>query len=191
MIHSLFPTTIYSNYIDETLRSKLLETCNNVLQNKSENHLLNISGWQSTLHSKEDISQNINDDPVVIETFDFIKNAVKEFVAARNQPYFEEDMQYPFGFFSDMKNDGYLRPHAHKDCRFSGIIYLEIGDDVPPLVFHDPRPYNKFEPSKYITSPVIPIEPKQGMILIWDHWLEHEVYRKTNDNPRKSFTFNI
>ena len=191
MIHSLFPTTVYNIQIANTMRLELLDACNSVLTDVGEDHLLNIEGWNSTLHSAPDESNVINNIPIVIETFKLIKESIQDFLNQRNQPYFEEDMQHPFGFFSDMKKNGYLRRHAHLDCKFSGIIYLEVGDNVPPLVFHDPRPYTKFESSKYCTNPVITIPPQQGMMLIWDHWLEHEVYTKTNDNPRKSFTFNI
>jgi len=27
--------------------------------------------------------------------------------------------------------------------------------------------------------------------MIWDHWLDHEVREKINDEPRKAFSFNI
>jgi uncharacterized protein (TIGR02466 family) len=187
--HTLFPTTLYTDIINESSRLELLKLCNNFVPRTHET-LLNIKNFNSTLHSNNNLRQEINTHPVVIETFEFIKNSIKRFLKMRQQPYFEEDLN-PYGFFSDMKEGAYLRKHAHRDCRFSGIIYLEIGEDVPPLVFHDPRPVIGVEPSRYQSIPVLPIYPKEGMFLLWDHWLEHEVYQKTNDNPRKSFTFNI
>lgn len=188
-LHPLFPTVIYSNYIDEILRTELLNLCNQYTENTQSN-LLGIKNFPSTLHETSEVSQEINNHPVVKKTFEVIKSHVKELLISRKQRYFEEDLK-PYGFFSDMKKGSYLRKHAHKDCLFSGIIYLEIGDNVPPLVFHDPRPFTVFESSKYENIPVVPVDPQKGMILIWDHWLEHEVYQKENDNPRKSFTFNV
>jgi len=185
----LFPTIIYRNIIEENLRLELLDLCNFYV-NQTDETLLNIKNFKSTLHAETNLKDEVNSHPTVIKTFDIIKQSIKELLTARRQPYFEEDLS-PFGFFSDMHKGAYLRKHAHRDCMFSGIIYLEIGDDVPPLVFHDPRPFTNFEPTRYQTIPVIPVYPQEGSILIWDHWLEHEVYQKENDNPRKSFTFNI
>ena len=187
--HTLFPTVLYSDKIDENLRLNLLSLCDKFIAKTDEN-LLNIKNFNSTLHGDEELRKEINEHPIVVETFEYIKDSIMQFLSMRQQPYNEEDLN-PYGFFSDMKQHAYLRKHAHRDCRFSGIIYLEIGEDVPSLIFHDPRPVLHVEPSRYQTIPVVPIEPQEGMFLLWDHWLEHEVYQKTNDNPRKSFTFNI
>lgn len=185
----LFPTVIYKGTIEEDLRLELLNLCNQFVPRSSKN-LLNINNFNSTLHADDILKSEVNSHPTVIKTFEHIKEILKNFLSARKQPFIEGDLK-PYGFFSDMKEGAFLRKHAHKDCMFSGIIYLEIGENVPPLVFHDPRPFTKFEPTIYQTIPAVPIQPEQGMILLWDHWLEHEVYQKENSNPRKSFTFNI
>ena len=95
-----------------------------------------------------------------------------------------------------MERNAYLRKHSHLDCSFSGIVYLETGEDVPPLVLYDPRPVRLFYnypvskmPPK--DDPIHVIHPKKGMIVLFDAWLEHEVYQKLNDNPRKTFVFNL
>lgn len=187
--HTLFPSILYTDTIDENLRLDLLDLCNKFIL-KTDETLLNIKNFNSTLHADTSLREEINTHPVVIETFKFVKDSVGNFLKMRQQPFLEDELM-PYGFFSDMKNGAYLRKHAHRDCRFSGIIYLEIGDNVPELVFHDPRPVLHVEPTRYQTMPVVPVPPQEGMFLLWDHWLEHEVYQKTNNNPRKSFTFNI
>ena len=102
----------------------------------------------------------------------------------------------PFGFFNSMEKHAYLRKHSHTDCLFSGLIYLEVGENVTPLILYDNRYYRHFlnyplqEINRY-NEPLHVIYPKKGMILLWDSYLEHEVYQKTNDNPRKTFVFNI
>jgi hypothetical protein len=187
--HSLFPTVIYSDIVEESLRLDLLKLCNEFVPRTDEN-LLNIKNFSSTLQADNKLREEVNTHPVVIETFNFIIARIKSFLAMRKQPFFENELM-PYGFFSDMKEGAYLKKHAHRDCRFSGIIYLEVGEDVPPLVLHDPRQVIHIEPMRYQSVPVVPIDPKEGMFLLWDHWLEHEVHQKANDNPRKSFTFNI
>lgn len=185
----LFPTILLKDYINDDLKNNLLELCNKYTE-ETQTNLLGIDNFPSTLQNR-DLGPLVNQEPVVQETLDYIINYyVKTFLEARGQP-FDTKTFNPYGFFSDMKKGAYLRKHSHTDCRFSGIIYLDIGENVPSLVFHDPRPYKMFEPSYYGSNSALPVAPENNLILIWDHWLEHEVYQKTNDNHRKVFTFNI
>ena len=78
MIHSLFPTTVYNIQIADTMRLELLDACNSVLTDVGEDHLLNIEGWNSTLHSAPDESNVINNIPIVIETFKLIKESIQD-----------------------------------------------------------------------------------------------------------------
>jgi len=134
----------------------------------------------------------VNDEPLVIETLNYIhEKYIRKLVEDRGIFYTREKFGNPFGFFSDMKKGAQLKKHTHQDCKFSGILYLESGPDVPELMFHDPRPAPKFEVADFKTPSVIPVKPETGLLIIWDHWLEHEVPEKINDQPRKAFSFNI
>jgi uncharacterized protein (TIGR02466 family) len=187
-ILNIFPTQIYKNFVNDNMKNDLLQLCNHYTSETTTN-LLHIKNFPSTL-ANNDLSSRINDEPVVKMVFNFLFEVAAEFSQQRNQSLDYSEFR-PYGFFSDMKQDAYLRRHAHKDCRFSGIIYLEVGNDVPHLLFHDPRPHVQFEPSHYCGSYIESVKPENGMLLLWDSWLNHEVLSKHNDQPRKSFTFNL
>jgi uncharacterized protein (TIGR02466 family) len=185
---NFFPTQIYKGFVNDNMKNDLLNLCNHYTSETTTN-LLHIKNFPSTL-ANETLSGHINNEPVVKMVFNYLFEVATRFLQERNQVLDCNELK-PYGFFSDMKEGAYLRRHAHKDCRFSGIIYLEVGDNVPQLLFHDPRPYVQFEPSHYGGSYIQSIKPENGMILLWDSWLNHEVLTKENDQPRKSFTFNL
>ncbi len=185
---SFFPTVVLFDKVPE-ISNKLLDLCNSYID-KTNTNLLGQANFPSTLYDQ--LSVEVNKESLVIETLEYIhSNYIKKILMDRGVFYDRSKFGNPYGFFSDMKKGAQLRKHSHQDCQFSGIIYLEVGDEVPELIFHDPRPYPKFQTSDFKTNDVIPVKPENHLLLIWDHWLDHEVREKTNDQPRKAFSFNI
>jgi hypothetical protein len=185
IIESVFPTCILQDS-NTDLANALLPLCNKYTSLTTDN-LLNIDNFPSTLGSNE-LNPVVMSDPFVQETLRLIiSNYAVKLAEAAGMNYNQIDFK-PYGFFSSMNKNAYLRRHMHHNCTFSGIIYLEIGEDVPPLVLFNPKPIsvfnNEIQNTKFIG-------PKAGNIVMWNAWMEHEVPQKINDNPRKSFSFNI
>jgi hypothetical protein len=184
-IQSIFPTCILQDSnID--LANALLPLCNKYTSLTKDN-LLNIDNFPSTLGS-DDLNPAVMSEPLVQQTLSMIiMTYAAQLADASGMNYNEIDFK-PYGFFSSMNRNAYLRRHMHHQCTFSGIIYLEVGDDVPPLVLFNPKPISVFNSEIQNTHF---IEPKAGNIILWNSWMEHEVPQKLNDNPRKAFSFNI
>jgi len=160
----------------------------------STSNCLGIENFPSTLYER-DLTAQIMAEPIVQEAFGFIiSHPLSKLLGHRNIGF--PGQHRPFGFFSTMNKWAYIDKHHHLDCHFSGLIYLDVGDDVPDLIIHDPRPVEKFlsypksEATRTNAGTHI-IKPKTGMVLLWDSWLEHQTHQKLNDNPRKTFVFNI
>jgi hypothetical protein len=185
ILESVFPTYILQDSNIE-LADALLPLCNKYTALTKDN-LLNIDNFPSTLGSN-DLNPVVMLEPLVQQTLSTIITyyAVK-LADAAGMNYDQIDFK-PYGFFSSMNKNAYLRRHMHHQCTFSGIIYLEVGDDVPPLVLFNPKSISVF--NNEIQNTYF-IEPKVGNIVIWNAWMEHEVPQKLNNNPRKSFSFNI
>ena len=185
ILESVFPTYILQDSNIE-LADALLSLCNKYTALTKDN-LLNIDNFPSTLGSN-DLNPVVMSEPLVQQTLSTIITyyAVK-LADAAGMNYDQIDFK-PYGFFSSMNKNAYLRRHMHHQCTFSGIIYLEVGDDVPPLVLFNPKSISVF--NNEIQNTYF-IEPKVGNIVIWNAWMEHEVPQKLNNNPRKSFSFNI
>jgi hypothetical protein len=184
-IQSIFPTCILQDSnID--LANALLPLCNKYTSLTKDN-LLNIDNFPSTLGSN-DLNPVVMSEPLVQQTLSMIiMTYAAQLADASGMDYNQIDFK-PYGFFSSMNRNAYLRRHMHHQCTFSGIIYLEVGDDVPPLVLFNPKPISVFNSEIQNTHF---IEPKAGNIILWNSWVEHEVPQKLNDNPRKAFSFNI
>ena len=103
-------------------------------------------------------------------------------------------------FLINKVNKGGLHiKHAHPASIISGCFYLKCSENSSPLIFSDPRDYYKYitykqEPSADRHSCLYPdffVPVKQGLILLWPSWLEHEVPYSTDDNERISIAFNL
>lgn len=183
-----FPTIFCFDWAPD-LVEKLLPLCNKYTAESTTN-LLGHKNFPSTLY--DELSNSVNEEPLVIETLETIhQRYVKPMMEFRNLKYDRNDFSKPFGFFSSMEMGAMLRKHSHRDCKFSGILYLECGEDVPSLVFHDPRPFTKFTEGNFQTDDVIAVKAETNKFVLWDHWLEHEVLEKENNQSRKAFSFNI
>ncbi len=192
VIKELFPTFLLE-FENIELADALLPLCDKYVS-ESNTNCLHIENFPTTLYNRQQ-EKEVNNEPVVQQALEFIVEiCLKPFLEYRN--IMPPQNLRPFGFFSSMEKYAYLRKHSHLDCLFSGLIYLESGEDVPPLILYDPRPVRSFHNYPITTSTpkdssIHIVYPKKGKILLWDSYLEHEVYQKLNDNPRKTFVFNL
>jgi hypothetical protein len=185
-INEFFPTRVLSD-INTHYAETLLPLCNKYTE-LTDTGLLGTENYPSTL-ANEKFNDQVNSEPAVVEFFEFIlEYYARPLIEAKNIEY-RPTLFRPYGFFSSMERHAFLRKHAHQNCTFSGTFYLEVGKNVPPLIMHDPRPFTKFDCND-LQSQII-IHPKAGLFLMWDHWVEHEVFQKLNDEPRKAFSFNL
>lgn len=99
-------------------------------------------------------------------------------------------------FFSEMyKGDTHIK-HVHPHCIFSGVFYLKVPEGSSQIVFYDPAPQKEYgnPPIDILTdvnSPTIEISPKEGMLLLFPSWIQHEVKPNCSIEPRTTVVFNL
>jgi uncharacterized protein (TIGR02466 family) len=78
----------------------------------------------------------------------------------------------------------------------SGTYYVDVPDGAGAIRFEDPRhgfmmaaPPRKAK-ARRDNQPFITIEPKPGMLLLWESWLRHEVPVNKAAGRRFSISFN-
>jgi len=86
--------------------------------------------------------------------------------------------------------------HIHPHSVISGTYYVDIPDGAGAIRFEDPRlammmaaPPRKARAraeNRTFTS----IQPRPGMVLLWESWLRHEVPQNDGREPRISISFN-
>jgi uncharacterized protein (TIGR02466 family) len=89
-----------------------------------------------------------------------------------------------------LKSSGHHSGHIHPHSIISGTLYVEVPKGSGPIRFEDPR-----LPLMMAAAPrpdtFIAIEPRPGLLLLWESWLRHEVLPGTGRGERLSISFNF
>jgi len=100
---------------------------------------------------------------------------------------------------SVIRNKGYHGRHNHPRCVFSGTYYAQTEKDSGPIVFYNPtQPMRMAEPTirpqdlGEFTSPTFTLQPETDQLIMWPHWLDHEVQASNKQTiPRVAYSFNV
>ncbi|MGI9411036.1 MAG: TIGR02466 family protein [Hyphomicrobiaceae bacterium] len=86
--------------------------------------------------------------------------------------------------------------HIHPNSVVSGTYYVDVPTGAGAIRFEDPRlqmmmaaPMRK-DRARSENKSFISIEPKPGMLLLWESWLRHEVPMNAGEEERISISFN-
>ena len=84
------------------------------------------------------------------------------------------------------QHSGHIHPHSI----ISGTFYVEVPQGSGAIRFEDPRlPLMMAAPQRPDTF--VTIEPRPGLLLMWESWLRHEVLPGTARGERLSISFNF
>src|SRR5438105_808583 len=96
-----------------------------------------------------------------------------------------------------LKSGGHHSGHIHPHSIISGTLYVEVPAQSGAIRFEDPRlPLMMAAPSRRIDTPedlqpFVSVEPRPGLLLMWESWLRHEVLPGTGRGDRLSISFNF
>ena len=89
-----------------------------------------------------------------------------------------------------LKSGGHHSGHIHPHSIISGTLYVEAPANSGAIRFEDPRlPLMMAAPSRPDTF--VTVEPRPGLLLLWESWLRHEVLPGTGKAERLSISFNF
>ena len=96
-----------------------------------------------------------------------------------------------------LKAGGHHSSHLHPHSILSGTLYVEVPHGSGSIRFDDPRwglmraapPRRANAPPEM--QPFATIEPRPGLLLLWESWLRHEVLPGTARADRLSISFNF
>jgi uncharacterized protein (TIGR02466 family) len=89
-----------------------------------------------------------------------------------------------------LKAGGQHSGHIHPHSIISGTFYVEVPKGSGTIRFEDPRlPLMMAAPAR--ADAFFTIEPKPGLLLMWESWLRHEVLPGTGKGERLSISFNF
>ncbi len=89
-----------------------------------------------------------------------------------------------------LKGGGQHSGHIHPHSILSGTLYVEVPAGSGAIRFEDPRlPLMMAAPTRADTF--VTVEPRPGLMLLWESWLRHEVLAGTGRGERLSISFNF
>jgi uncharacterized protein (TIGR02466 family) len=89
-----------------------------------------------------------------------------------------------------LKSGGHHSGHIHPHSVISGTFYVEVPRGSGAIRFEDPRlPLMMAAPPR--TDTFVAVDPRPGLLLMWESWLRHEVLAGTGKSERLSISFNF
>jgi uncharacterized protein (TIGR02466 family) len=96
-----------------------------------------------------------------------------------------------------LKPGGHHSAHIHPHSILSGTLYVEVPKGSGAIRFEDPRlPMMMAAPPRRPDAPehlrqFVTVEPRAGLLLLWESWLRHEVLPGKGRGERLSISFNF
>jgi uncharacterized protein (TIGR02466 family) len=96
-----------------------------------------------------------------------------------------------------LKGGGHHSGHIHPHSILSGTLYVEAPEGSGAIRFEDPRlPMMMAAPTRRddapeALKPFVAVEPRPGLLLMWESWLRHDVLPGTARGERLSVSFNF
>ena len=89
-----------------------------------------------------------------------------------------------------LKAGGHHAGHIHPHSVLSGAFYVEVPAGAGAIRFEDPRlPMMMAAPPR--DTSFVSVEPRPGLLLLWESWLRHEVLAGRSKGERLSISFNF
>ena len=96
-----------------------------------------------------------------------------------------------------LKAGGHHSGHIHPHSILSGTLYVEVPKGSGTIRFEDPRlpmmmaaPVRREDASEEL-RPFVTVQPRPGLLLLWESWLRHDVLPGTAKDDRLSISFNF
>ena len=89
-----------------------------------------------------------------------------------------------------LKAGGHHSGHIHPHSAISGTFYVTVPAGSGAIRFEDPRlPLMMAAPPR--SDSFVSVQPRPGLLLLWESWLRHEVLAGTGRGERLSISFNF
>tara|TARA_B100000902_G_C27318321_1_gene922692 strand:- start:4784 stop:5386 length:603 start_codon:yes stop_codon:yes gene_type:complete len=98
-------------------------------------------------------------------------------------------MEYESSWIAKFEKNNYAHIHSHRYSDISGAYYFKTPEGGGDIFFHTPIAYQ--EASRWWMHEREPLQPKEGMLILFPGWLRHGVVTNTSDESRMSISFNV
>jgi len=96
-----------------------------------------------------------------------------------------------------LRGGGHHSAHIHPHSIISGSLYVEVPAGSGTIRFEDPRlpimmaaPQRSSDAAEELQT-FVTVEPRPGLLILWESWLRHEVLPGRGRGERLSISFNF
>ena len=187
-LHSFFITPVFSFNLEgySSLKDDILEFRKEDqigVKGRSTN-----GGW----HSKDNLHNHPNFSDLRSEIFNFADEA---FLHLGVQKMYMPEITGMWGIINPPGSSNRL--HNHPYNFLSGVFYLQVPEDSGQIIFHDPKPQAEvLSPPKVENHSIhvahrVNFKPKNGTLIFFPSYLNHEVEENNSQDDRIIVSFNI
>ena len=187
-LHSFFITPVFSFNLEgySSLKDDIIEFKKEDqigVKGRSTN-----GGW----HSKDNLHNHPNFSNLRSEIFNFADEA---FMHLGVQKMYMPEMTGMWGIINPPGSSNKL--HNHPYNFLSGVFYLQVPENSGQIIFHDPKPQAevllppKVENHSIHVAHRVNFQPKNGTLLFFPSYLNHEVEENNSQDDRIIVSFNI
>ena len=153
----------------------------------------NVLGWHSDY-----VDSKINFAPEKINFFTNIINDVQKKICETEEYKFELKLTNLWAMVN--KKYAYNKQHSHPGCHWAGVYYVQCPPKCGSLLLKIgetreayPQPIYKKQGHELqqhqFTS--VSVQPKEGQMIMFPSWVQHEVEPNLSDEDRISISFNL
>jgi uncharacterized protein (TIGR02466 family) len=194
---SLFVTKLYEAEIgDETLLGELAHSIRSLAEDDAAGQRWSQEHRYAGYTSYASLNDLPRRDPVIADLAKLLtKHAVK----------FAQDCAFDLArrpkldslWVNLLRGPGHHSAHIHPHSVISGTLYVAVPKGSGAIRFEDPRlpmmmaaPTRRTDASEEL-RPFVTVQPRAGLLLLWESWLRHEVLPGTGRGERLSISFNF
>ena len=199
----MFSTQIWTMYIDHIDNEAIAKYLLAKEQEDTEGQSISaIGGWQSDKILEHETTGEQPKITVLNKLHASIKEVMHE-ITIYNQYKTNIKIEYVGMWANVNRYKDYNVSHVHPQCDWSGVYYVKTPENCGLLCFADPRKIsilqrNELYQNEEAGKPFPPDNkddvgrvPKEGELIIFPAYLEHQVLPNRTDEPRISISFNI
>ena len=190
MVRSLFPTKLYEADIgDDALLRELAHSIRVLAQDDEAGRRWSKAHGYAGYTSYASLNDLLKRDPAFAALARVLTDHAARF-AKESRFHLPRQPKLDSLWTNLLKSGGHHSGHIHPHSVLSGTIYVEVPRGSGAIRFEDPRlPLMMAAPSRPDTF--VRVEPRAGLLLMWESWLRHEVLPGTGRGERLSISFNF
>ena len=194
---SLFATRLYEAEVaDEALLSELAHSIRTLAQDDEAGRRWSRECGYKGYTSYASLNDLPKRDPAFAEAVRVVKPHVARF-AGECAMKLDRKLRLDSLWVNLLPVGGSHRAHIHPHSVISATLYVEVPRGSGAIAFEDPRlPMMMAAPPRENGAPeelrtIVTVEPRPGLLLLWESWLRHEVLAGSGRGERLSISFNF